>query len=469
MKIKSRPPVTAILTILLLINPLKIIAQPYTQHPSAQYLQIASQIVDSALIHQKGYRMLGELCEIGPRLSGSQNSLRAIEWAKAKMEALGLERVTLQPVMVPRWVRGDVEKAEIVNTRHRGKSLNIASLGGSIATPEKGITAEVIEVQNFGELNALGEKARGKIIFFNRPFDATSVYTFAGYGKTVDQRVQGAIEAARAGGVAALVRSVTTGYDNVPHVGSMSYKEGIPRVPSAAIGLIDADFLSAAIRKEPGLKVKMTLSCKTLEDVQSFNIIGDIIGSEYPDEYIVVAGHFDSWDKGDGAHDDGAGCIQALEVLDLFKRLNIRPKRTVRCVFFINEENGLRGAREYARMADSLGLRHLAAIESDRGAFTPRGFFVDKADTTLLNYLNQWLPYLQKANIEWVRKGGSGADISRIKNVGALIGYVPDSQRYFDFHHSDNDVFEAVNPREFELGAAAMAILTYLLSEEGLE
>lgn len=469
MILKSQTLIKVISCIILLISPLKIMAQPSTPHPSTKYLQIASQIVDSALIHQKGYRLLGELCEIGPRLSGSENSMKAIEWAKAKMEALGLERVTLQPVMVPRWVRGDVEKAEIVNTRFRRKPLNIASLGGSIGTPKEGITAEVIEVQNFGELHALGEKARGKIIFFNRSFDATSVYTFAGYGKTVDQRVQGAIEAARAGGVAALVRSVTTGYDNVPHVGSMNYKEGIPKVPSVAIGLIDANFLSEALRKEPGLKVNITLSCRTLEDVQSFNVIGDIIGSRYPDEYIVVAGHFDSWDKGDGAHDDGAGCIQALEVLDLFKRLNIRPKRTIRCIFFINEENGLRGAREYARVADSLGLRHLAAIESDRGAFTPRGFFVDKADTTLLNYLNQWLPYLQKANIDWVRKGGSGADISQIKNVGTLMGYVPDSQRYFDFHHSDNDVFAAVNPREFELGAAAMAILTYLLSEEGLQ
>lgn len=460
--------VALIFFIIALTNPLKIMAQPSTQNPSPQYLQIASQIVDNALIHQKGYRLLGELCEIGPRLSGSQNSMKAIEWAKAKMEALGLERVTLQPVMVPHWVRGDVEQAEIVNTHFQGKALNIAALGGSIATPEEGITAEVIEVQNFEELQALGEKARGKIIFFNRPFDATSVYTFAGYGKTVNQRVQGAIEAARAGGVAALVRSVTTGYDNVPHVGSMSYQEGIPRAPSAAIGLIDADFLSEAIREEPGLKVNMALSCRTLDDVQSFNVIGDITGSTYPDEYIVVGGHFDSWDKGEGAHDDGAGCIQSLEVLDLFKRLNIRPKRTIRCIFFINEENGLRGAREYARVADSLGLRHLAAIESDRGAFTPRGFYVDKADTTLIDKLNRWLPYLQKADIDWVRKGGSGADVSRIKNVGALIGYVPDSQRYFDFHHSDNDVFAAVNPREFELGAAAMAIMAYLLSEEGL-
>jgi hypothetical protein len=457
----------SILLIGLFINSNNLTAQAPSLNPREHYSQIAGKLVETALTEQKGYRLLGELCQIGPRLSGSQNSLQAIQWAKEKMEELGYERVILQPVMVPRWVRGKVEKAEIINTEHAGKLLNIAALGGSIATPAGGISAEVVEVQTFEELRALGEKARGKIIFFNRPFDGTPLYTFAGYGNTVNQRARGAIEAARAGGVAALVRSVTTKYDNVPHVGSMKYKEGLPKVPAAAIGLIDADFLSAAIKESPDLQVKMELNCRTLEDAQSYNVIGDVFGTVYPDEYIVVAGHFDSWDKGDGAHDDGAGCIQALEVPDLFKRLGIRPKRSIRCVFYINEENGIRGAKEYARAADSLGLYHLAAIESDRGAFTPRGFFVE-ADTAIIAELNQWLPYFQKAGIEWVRKGGSGVDISYIPNVKALIGYVPDSQRYFDFHHSDNDVFEAVNPREFELGSAAMAILTYLLSEEGL-
>jgi hypothetical protein len=450
------------------LNNQKVSAQTPSTNPENHHSRVAEKLVTTALTEQKGYRLLGELCQIGPRLSGSQESLQAIYWAKEKMEELGFDRVILQPVMVPHWERGNVEKAEIINTAHAGKPLNIAALGGSIATPEGGITAEVVEVQTFEELRALGEKARGKIIFFNRPFDQTSIYTFAGYGKTVDQRVEGAIEAAKAGGVAMLVRSVTTKYDNVPHVGTLSYKEDVPKVPAAAIGLMDADFLTAALKKSPDLQVKMELNCRTLEDARSFNVIGDVFGNAYPDEYIVVAGHFDSWDKGDGAHDDGAGCIQALEVPDLFKRLGILPKRTIRCVFYINEENGIRGALEYARIADSLGLRHLAAIESDRGAFTPRGFFVD-ADTAIIAEINQWLPYLQKAGIEWVRKGGSGVDISYIPNLKAPIGYVPDSQRYFDYHHSENDVYETIHPREFELGSAAMAILTYLLSEEGLE
>ncbi len=457
-----------LISILLLMNPDSLMAQPDQPDRQERYLQTATAFVEKALTEQKGYRWLGELCEIGPRLSGSENSLKAIHWAKAKMEALGFDRVILQPVMVPRWVRGKVEEARVIESaRVKGRKLAVTALGGSIATPREGISAEVVEVKDFAELAALGEKARGKIVFFNRPFAQQLTNTFAGYGKTVDQRVYGAVEAAQAGGVAALVRSVTTRYDNVPHTGSVNYREGVTQIPAAAIGQIDADFLSAALKQDPHLKVRLKLSCQTLPDAQSYNVIGDLLGSEFPKEYIVLAGHFDSWDKGCGAHDDGAGCLQALEALDLFKRLDLRPRRTLRCVFYINEENGIRGALKYAREADSLGLKHLAAIESDRGAFAPRGFSVE-GDSAVIARMNAWLPYLQKADIEWVRPGGSGVDVSQIKNAKALIGYVPDSQRYFDFHHSDNDVYEAVNPREMQMGAAAMAILAYLLSEEGL-
>jgi len=457
-----------LISILLLINPDSLMAQSNQPDRHEHYLQTATALVEKSLREQKGYRWLGELCDLGPRLSGSQNSYRAILWAKAKMEALGLDRVTLQPVMVPQWVRGKVEEARVIESaRVKGRKLAVAALGGSIATPKEGITAEVVEVKNFAELAALGEKARGKIVFFNRPFAQHLTNTFAGYGKTVDQRVHGAVEAVLAGGVAALVRSVTTRYDNVPHTGSLNYREGVAQIPAAAIGQIDADFLSAALKQDPRLKVRLKLSCQTLPDIQSYNVIGDLPGSQFPDEYIVVAGHYDSWDKGCGAHDDGAGCLQALEVLDLFKRLELRPKRTIRCVFYINEENGIRGALKYAQEADNLGLKHLAAIESDRGAFTPRGFSVE-ADSAVIETLRGWLPYLEKADIDWVRPGGSGVDVSQIKSAKALIGYVPDCQRYFDFHHSDKDVYEAVNPREMQMGAAAMAILVYLLSEEGI-
>jgi hypothetical protein len=426
--------------------------------------EIARKIVQIALTDQWGHQKLKELCEIGPRLSGSENSMKAILWARKTMISMGLDRIELQPVMVPYWVRGETEEAFILN----GKELNVASLGGSIGTPAEGITAEVLEVRSFEELKEKSEMAAGKIIFFNQPMDPGNVNTFAAYGKAVVQRSKGAIWAAEVGGVAAIVRSVTTKYDNVTHVGSMRYSDKIKQIPAVAIGLIDADYLSKSLEKDPKLKINLRLSCKTLPDVESYNVIGEIRGSEKPEEIIVVGGHFDSWDKGDGAHDDAAGCIQALETLYLVLKLGIKPKRTLRCVFFINEENGIRGGKEYGRIADASNDQiHIAAIESDRGGFIPRAFTVN-SDSEIINYLNGWLPVLKLANIDMVKKGDGGVDISQIKSCNVLIGLLPDAQRYFDSHHSDNDVFEAVHPRELVLGSAAMTIMAYLISEEGI-
>ncbi len=437
------------------------------EEDTSRHLGITKEIIATTLKENRGYKMLSELCEIGPRLSGSDNSLTAIKWAEKKLTEIGCDSVWLQPVMVPVWERGDVESAEIKFSDSNSKNLSIASLGGSIGTPPDGITAKVLEVQNFKQLEMLKEEAAGKIIFFNRPFDNSLVNTFTAYGNAVDQRVYGAAEAAKVGGVAAIVRSVTSKYDNTPHVGVMFYSDTVKQVPTAAIGLIDADFLSAKLKENPDLELTLKMDCKNLPEAQSFNVIGEISGSEFPDEILLVGGHFDSWDKGDGAHDDGAPCIQTMEVLDIFKRLNIKPKRTIRCVLFINEENGSRGAKAYAKETDSLKLNHLAAIEADRGIGTPRGFYVE-TDSLRLKKLQAWLPLLNYANIEWIKSGGSGADISHIKNSKALFGFVPVFQRYFDYHHSANDLFEEVHPREMELGTAAMAILVYLLSEEGL-
>jgi len=427
------------------------------------YSNVAGQIVTTALKERKGYELLRELCMIGPRLSGSKNSLEAINWAFEKMKTFGFDSVWLQPAMVPHWERGDTESCTIIN---ENKNLSVLALGGSVSTSEEGITAEVIEVKDFDELEKRKDELKDKIVFFNNTIDAGLVDTFSGYGKIVKQRTEGAIESAKYGAVGVLIKSITTKYDNVPHTGVMSYVDSIPKIPSAALGFQDAEYLSKEIKNNPHLKINFKLSCKTLPDAKSYNVICEIKGSEKPNEIIVVGGHLDSWDVGYGAHDDGAGCIQSLEVLDLFKRLNIKPKRTIRCVFFINEENGSRGAREYEKIAEQSGEKHIAAIESDRGGFTPEGFYVDTDSSLVFDILQSWLPVLEKAGISWIKKGGSGSDVGKIKNTAALIGYVPDDQKYFDFHHSDNDVFEEVHPRELELGTAAITVLTYLLSEE---
>ena len=435
----------------------------------AQYKNITGQFVTSALSERKGYEMLKSLCRIGPRLSGSKNSLIAINWAYNKMLEIGLDTVWKQPVMVPHWDRGDIEEAVLSDSSNvYSRKLNICALGESIGTTEEGITAKVVEVKSFEELKKRKDEVKGKIVFFSRAFDQKIADTFTGYEKDVDQRYTGPIEAAKYGAVGVLIRSVTTAFDNVPHTGSTSYSDTLTKIPAAAIGYTDSDLLSDALKEDPNLTVKLTLNCKTLPDAQSYNVIGEIKGSEKPDEIIVIGGHTDSWDVGEGAHDDGAGCTQALEVLDLFKRFHIKPKRTIRVVLFINEENGGRGGRAYASYVDSLKQFHLAAIESDRGAFTPRGFTVNTDSSALIKILDSWLPFLQPAGIDWIRNGGSGSDVSRLKKAKLLFGYVPDCQRYFDLHHSAKDVFRVINPREFELGSASMAILTYLLSEEGI-
>ncbi len=431
------------------------------------YEKTADQFVRSALVERKGYNLLKELCKIGPRLSGFENSLKAINWAKEKMESLGFDKVWLQPVMVPHWVRGNIEEAKIVNSKRFDKRLNIADLGGSVGTPKFGITAEVIELKNFNELDSLKDKVKGKIVFFSRPLDAGLLNTFAGYGGAVDQRLFGPARAARYGAVAVLIRSITTKFDDVPHTGVTIYADSIKKIPAASLGYKDADFLSNALKEDPSLKVNLKMNCKTLPDAKSFNVIGELTGSKNPNEIIAIGGHLDSWDKGVGANDDGTGIMQSLEVLDLFKRFAIKPQKTIRCIFYINEENGTRGGIAYEKYADTAKEIQLAAIEADAGSGSPRGFSFT-SDSTIISKVKVWLPILKRTGIDWIRKGGSGEDVGQIKNAKALIGYVPDEQRYFDYHHSDNDQFNIIHPREFELGSAAIATLVYLIDREGL-
>lgn len=448
-----------------------VFAQNSTNDSTRPYLNVAKEIIETALAEGKAYSMLAELTQdIGPRLSGSPNGAAAVEWGRQTMLKCGLENVHLEQVMVPHWVRGPVEEAAVTNSPTVGTvPLAICALGGSVATPDLGLAAEVIEVQNFEEVRALGSQAEGKIIFYNRPMDSRNLNTFSAYGAAVDQRSRGAIKAAEVGAVAVLVRSMTTRLDKVPHTGAMRYDENVPKIPAAAISTVDADLLSGLIKRDGRVRVRLRLSCETLPDVPSANVIGEITGSESLDEVVVLGGHLDSWDKGQGAHDDGAGCVQSIEALRLLKSIGLTPKRTIRAVLFMNEENGQQGAKTYAENVEKRGPKHLAAIESDRGGFTPRGFTV-KADENAFTKIARWAYVFETMAAAVIRPGYGGVDIDPLTGKFGIpaIGLVVDSHRYFDYHHSDNDTFDKVNERELELGAAAMAILAYVLATEGI-
>lgn len=425
-----------------------------------------SNIYKTALTKSDCYETLRYLCKnIGPRLSGSDNAEKSVKYMEEKMKSYGFDKVYLQEVKVPVWRRLDEAKGEISTTK---QAVTICALGGSVATSTKGIKAEVIEVQNFDELDKLGEKnIKGKIVFYNRPMEPTHIETFHAYGGAVNQRGSGAAKAAKYGAVACIVRSMNMRIDEFPHTGAMRYDDNYPRIPAAAISTRDAELLSAIIKKQ-STTFFMKFNCDTLPDKISYNVIGEIKGSVYPDKIITVGGHLDSWDLGEGAHDDGAGCVQSLEVLHLFKTLGIRPKHTIRAVMFMNEENGLRGGKKYAEEAKRLKENHLAAIETDAGGFTPRGFSID-APANVISKIKSWEYLLKPYGLHDIAKGGSGADIGPLKAPGiTLIGYRPDSQRYFDVHHASTDVFEAVNKRELELGAASIAALVYLIDQYGL-
>ncbi len=444
----------------------------YSQSHVAEttYTSLANRIITTSLGSGRAYEFLFELTtKIGPRLSGSEQADHAVEWAEKKMEAVGFDSVHLEPVVVPHWVRGTVEEASIVNSSSlENVPLKVCALGGSIATPPEGITAEVVEVHSFDELKAMGKKAKGKIIFFNRPMDRRKFTTGEAYGGAVDQRGYGAVEAAKVGGLAALVRSMTTRVDDVPHTGAMWYADSIPKVPAAAISIVGANFLSELIAKEKHVTVHLKLTCQTLPDVESANVIGELTGSEKPEEVIVIGGHLDSWDKGQGAHDDGAGSVHAIEALRLLKELGLRPKRTIRAVLFMNEENGIRGAKAYVAK-ERAREKHIVAIESDAGGFTPRGFGI-QADSTTFEKIARWAYLFRPIEADRIQKGGGGTDISELGKKGVpLVGLRVDGHRYFDYHHSDNDTIDKVNERELELGAAAIAILSYILAEEGLQ
>lgn len=451
--------------LLLLVSCLRVSAQE-----DAFFIK---KIYDTALTEGDCYGWLHHLTkEVGPRLAGSPGAEAAVHSMHRLMDTLGFDTVYLQPCMTPRWVRGTPASGRVVNNAEIGtQELRVVALGNSIGTGPDGVTAPIVEVKSLQEVEELGRAGvAGRIVFFNRPLDVTKLNTFSAYGGAVDQRAYGLLVAGRLGAKAVLVRSMTTEKDDIPHTGSVFLTDTVRQIPALSVSTNDADMLGRLL--EAGeVRVHLQSNCRNLPPVQSYNVIGEIRGTTHPDEIILVGGHLDSWDIGEGAHDDGAGCVHALQVFPLLKKLNYRPQRTFRCVLFMNEENGLAGGKAYWAASDAAQEFHLAAIESDRGGFTPRGFSAQGREDVFTDYygrVNEWLPLLEPYGLSF-STGGSGADISGLKSQGGLLlGFVPDSQRYFDYHHTAADVFEAVNQRELELGAASITSLVYLIDKYGL-
>ena len=329
--------------------------------------------------------------------------------------------------------------------------------------------APIIEIETWEDLEELGrERVEGKIVFFNEPMNPENLYTFHSYGHCVQHRWKGAVVAAEYGAVGAIVRSLSLRIDEFPHTGSMTYEDAVDTIPAAAISTRDAEIIGDLIAQGEEVELYLEQACKTLPDVQSYNVIGEIKGTENPDNIILLGGHLDSWDVGHGAHDDGAGVMQSLGALELLQKAGYKPKNTIRVVFFMNEENGLRGAKKYAEEAEKSDKTHIACIESDRGGFTPRGFHAEGKESAVQKII-QWKPILEKYGLHQLQEGGSGADIKPLQTEdNVLIGFVPDSQRYFDYHHSAADTFDTVNKRELELGTASIASLVYLIDKYGL-
>lgn len=427
------------------------------------------QIADAILSTSFMYDHLRVLCkQVGPRLSGSEGAQKAIVETSRMLREAGADTVYLQPCMVPHWIRGRKERAVLIAANGPRTPLQICALGNAVGTGEKGVKAPVIEVRSMQELSDLGFAVKGKIVFFNMAMNPRYVQTFRAYSEAGVARRSGPAEAARYGAVAVLVRSLASNLDDYPHTGATQYNDSFPKIPAAAISTRDADFLSRRLRLRMMHELQFFTYCQMLPDVQSFNVIGEIRGSSEKPAIITVGGHLDSWDLAEGAHDDGAGCMQSIEVIRVFKTLGIQPRNTIRAVLFMNEENGLRGGKAYLAAAKLNKEQHLFALESDAGGFTPRAFGFSLQEEPLQK-IQPWVKWLEPYGVTHFHSGGGGADIGPLRETGAVLcGLEPDSQRYFDVHHASTDVFESVSKRELELGAICMTVLIYLVDQIGL-
>ncbi|MDQ7041493.1 MAG: M28 family metallopeptidase [Rhodothermus sp.] len=420
-----------------------------------RYEAVAQRIVAAALADSSAFERLAYLVDtFGPRFSGTPQLERAIDWILESMRQDGLENVRGDTVMVPRWVRG----REALELRHPyRKKLAVLGLGGSIATPADGIEAEVLVVRSFDELEARRDEARGRIVVFNVPFTT--------YGETVRYRVLGAIAAARAGAVASLVRSVTPHSLYTPHTGNMRYEQGVPHIPHAALTVEDAELLQRLQNRGQRPRLWLYMEAQTLPDVPSRNVVAELVGRERPEEIVVVGGHIDSWDVGQGAIDDAGGCVAAWEAVRLLKQLGLRPRRTIRVVLWTNEENGLRGALAYRdRYREELN-RHVLAIESDAGVFKPEGFGFSGSPEALA-IIRTVARLLRPIGADRIWEGGGGADIAPLMRAGVPgMGLRVDGSRYFWYHHTDADTIDKLDPHALNLCIAALAVMAYVVAE----
>ena len=415
----------------------------------------ADLIINRAIADSQGYNRLGEMLDtFGPRLSGSSNLEKTLEWIIDEMNEDELENVHGEDVMVPKWVRG---KESATMTSPWMKNLAILGLGGSVGTGPKGLSGEVFVVTSFDDLKSRAGEAKGKIVLYNVPFTT--------YGETVQYRYRGASEAAKVGGIASLVRSVGPYSMNTPHTGTSAYENGVKKIPHAAITLEDAAMMGRMNKLGLTVKVTLYMEAQSFKDVLSQNVMGEIVGSEYPDEVIVLGGHIDSWDAGQGAHDDGGGCVAAWQAIKLIKDLGIKPKRTIRAVMWTNEENGLRGGEAYRDAHFNELDNHILAMESDAGVFKPSGFGFSGSDEAF-NMLQDIGTLLKRIESGIITKGGGGADIGPIMREGVPgMGLKVDGSRYFWYHHTPADTFDKVDKDEFNRCVATMAVMAYVVAD----
>jgi len=432
---------------------------------------IIKKMSDEIMTNGKAYDLLRQLTkQIGGRLAGSPQQQNAAIWGKRNMESFAADKVYMQPCKTPNWQRGGKDFASVVsvNGKVMNRPLAALALGNSLGSNGL-VEAELLAVADFDELEKRKAEVKGKIVYYHSIFDPTIVQTFGAYGKAGIYRGTGASRAAKYGAVGVMLHSLSTAPDNAPHTGGMKYDEDYPKIPAVALGPNDAKELYANAKKG-SIRVQMQTYGYFLPDADENNVVAEIKGSTFPNEIITIGGHLDSWDVNEGAHDDGAGIVQTMEILRTMKALNYQPKRTIRFVLFANEENGLRGGNKYAELAKQNNEQHVFALESDAGGFTPRAIGISATSPEQFKKMEQWASLLKPYGTE-IRAGGGGADIGPLKNVNpsiVLAGLVPDSQRYFDLHHAKTDVFENVNKRELLLGAVNMAAIIYLVDQYGI-